>query len=282
MESTRITLQPLLLFLCDYVTKNKGSAKSLSNIVSMLRTSSLHLRMPWLDEPDALELRHYIQQLKFLDTIPSSRKAPLTQHLLQRIMSTLTTSITDLTFAVALWMGHDGLLRVDEILRPYLVRTIVWGPARRSFTAYLDRTKTHRSGPTLEIRFSDCKGPCAVKALRLLFDVRQLWSQPTQLLFPTACRRSKSPCLSHAWLRLRIKSAVASLGLNPSIYSCHSLRAGGATDLFAARVPYPIIKKMGRWKSDVCIIYFRDQDEVCHAVAKGFRYISSRIARHEQ
>ena len=81
---------------------------------------------------------------------------------------------------------------------------------------------------------------------------------------------------------MRIKRSVASLGLNPSLYSCHSLRAGGATDLFTARVPYPIIKTMGRWKSDVAIIYFRDQDDMSRAVFKGFQRVASRTALPQQ
>jgi integrase len=91
--------------------------------------------------------------------------------------------------------------------------------------------------------------------------------------------RSKSPCLSHAWLRRRIKLAVSRLGLDHALYSCHSLRAGGATDLFAARVPYPMIKRMGRWKSDVCLIYYRDMHDVHRAVFSGFRSLAVRLQR---
>ena len=46
-------------------------------------------------------------------------------------------------------------------------------------------------------------------------------------------------------MRTRIKRAAASVGLDPALYSGHFLRAGAATDLFAHRIPYYVIKKMG-------------------------------------
>lgn len=63
------------------------------------------------------------------------------------------------------------------------------------------------------------------------------------------------------------------IGLDREFYSGHSLRAGGATDLFVAKVPYPIIKKAGRWKSDAASIYHRDEDDVAQVVTKGFEML---------
>lgn len=69
---------------------------------------------------------------------------------------------------------------------------------------------------------------------------------------------------------MQLKKLVSLLDLDPSQFSGHSLRAGGATDLFLARVPYGIIKKMGRWKSNCFLIYFRDDEHVAIHVAAGF------------
>lgn len=63
------------------------------------------------------------------------------------------------------------------------------------------------------------------------------------------------------------------IGLNPELYSGHSLRAGGATDLFVAKVPYPIIKKAGRWKSDAALLYYRDEEDVAQVVTKAFEML---------
>ena len=45
---------------------------------------------------------------------------------------------------------------------------------------------------------------------------------------------------------------------NAKEYSGHSMRSGGASDLWAMNVPLEAIKKQGRWKSDCILLYFRD------------------------
>lgn len=88
-------------------------------------------------------------------------------------------------------------------------------------------------------------------------------------LFPSYC--------TTVWLRQQIKRQVARLGMDPKRYANHSLRAGGATDLFVARVPYYVIKKAGRWQSDAAMIYYRDDEDVEKAVRKGReRLLASR------
>ena len=77
----------------------------------------------------------------------------------------------------------------------------------------------------------------------------------------------------------RIKRAVAMLGLAKEDYSGHSLRAGGATDLFVARTPYYVIKKMGRWLTDSAMIYYRHEEDVAVAVHRAFRRVADSTAR---
>jgi hypothetical protein len=45
------------------------------------------------------------------------------------------------------------------------------------------------------------------------------------------------------------------------LLSGHFLRSGGATGLFVERAPYPMIKKMGRWKSDAAMLYYRSTED---------------------
>ena len=80
-------------------------------------------------------------------------------------------------------------------------------------------------------------------------------------------------------LRLLVKAVVVTAGFDPSMFSGHSLRAGGATDLFASRVPYYTIKKMGRWRSETALIYFRSVDDVARTVARAFDKIGARCKR---
>ena len=65
----------------------------------------------------------------------------------------------------------------------------------------------------------------------------------------------------------RIKAVTLKIGLPADDYSGHSLRAGGATDLFVARVPYYIIQRKGRWSSDAALVYYRHEEDVLRAVS---------------
>jgi integrase len=83
--------------------------------------------------------------------------------------------------------------------------------------------------------------------------------------------------MSGNYFRKAIKQPVVSVGLDPRQFSGHSLRSGGATDLFEARVAYHIIKKMGRWKLEAAIRYYRCEDDVIRAVKKAFSRMSKKI-----
>jgi len=47
-----------------------------------------------------------------------------------------------------------------------------------------------------------------------------------------------------------LKFLARNMGIDPTFYSSHSLRAGRATDLARAQTPTWLIKKWGRWRSD--------------------------------
>ena len=73
----------------------------------------------------------------------------------------------------------------------------------------------------------------------------------------------------------RIKLVAQHLGLPADDYSGHSLRAGGATDLFIARVLYLIIKQMGRWSSDAATVYYRHDEDVIREVSTAFQLVAN-------
>ena len=115
--------------------------------------------------------------------------------------------------------------------------------------------------------------------MKMWFDRMSLWNS-RELLFP-GFRNAKDgvrKTVSGSWARSHIKKLVRANGLNPDFYSGHSLRAGGATDLFVARVPYFLIKKMGRWKSDAAMIYYRSEQDV---VCMQFRRLSRSWLTHD-
>ena len=63
--------------------------------------------------------------------------------------------------------------------------------------------------------------------------------------------------LSYSTLQKAIKRVAVFLGLDPNLYSTHSLRIGGATVMAAAGLPDYIIQLIGRWKSLAFLTYIR-------------------------
>jgi hypothetical protein len=63
--------------------------------------------------------------------------------------------------------------------------------------------------------------------------------------------------LSYDTFTKAVKSVARSFGLDPTRFSSHSLRIGGASALAAANVPDYVIQKLGRWKSLAVLAYLR-------------------------
>lgn len=148
----------------------------------------------------------------------------------------------------------------------------IWFPSKSSVTIQLHRTKVHRSGGPQFVTLRDYGPATAVFHLRNYFDYHSLWSKPKSVVYPSFSREKIdwSCSLSTSQLRSLIKSAVKRIGRDPGVFACHSLRAGGATDLFRCGVYYPTIKKFGRWKTDTALIYYRDDEGVSDVVFQGF------------
>ncbi len=52
-----------------------------------------------------------------------------------------------------------------------------------------------------------------------------------------------------------LKTTCPSIGLNPNLFSTHSLRRGSVSDQFVNGVPDKVIKYSGLWKSNVFETY---------------------------
>jgi hypothetical protein len=309
-QSFPVTYQSLSLFVTDHVVnRNHGSAKSLGSVLSILRVYCARRQLPWLSSGDSYLLADVCNSLRFNDTTPSHRKQALTLDLLT-IVATKGLGSLRHTFACYLFLififAHDGLLRLGELTNNDLrVTNFYWTPDRRSFRLCLLRSKTNRSGPPEFVTFVDYDYPfSAVKLLRWWFNLHGLWHQPTSRVFPVIVVASgnrftsiinvivyrsgnlvpgassipSSVRLGLDWgktvtsdfIRRAIQKVLPVAGISASMYSGHSFRGGGATDLFNQRVPYVLIKKMGRWKSDVALDYWRDEADVAVAVGRAF------------
>ena len=264
-------------FLCSVVQGRHGSTKSLGAVLAAVRFKSDELHAKWVDAHEARRLRQLVSKMEELDTEPIRRKSALQlKHLAKMFEEKELTSPQDLEEVLLLYVGHDGLFRSGELLSGLKVSDVVWSSDRTRFTVALERSKANRKGNAEFVTVCDYEGVSAVKLMLKWFNAMGLWAKPDAVLFPS--RRGKEwywdRTISTTWLRRMIKRRAVKAGLTPDSFSGHSLRAGGATDLFVARVPYFLIKKMGRWRSDAAMLYYRSEEDVCLAVAAAFGLMS--------
>ena len=98
------------------------------------------------------------------------------------------------------------------------------------------------------------KGPaCPVAALKKLFLL--VPASPSDPLFAFCRTKAYSQsCLSvltYSSLMLYLRCWLERAGYEPYIYSCHSLRRGGASHAFAKNTPADLIKHFGDWWSAI-------------------------------
>ena len=62
---------------------------------------------------------------------------------------------------------------------------------------------------------------------------------------------------------------MAAISLDPALYGAHSLRIDGSTAALAAGVPPSLIRLMGRWSSDVYLLYCRMSLESAFGVGQS-------------
>jgi hypothetical protein len=61
--------------------------------------------------------------------------------------------------------------------------------------------------------------------------------------------------LERATVNKALRDTAARMGLDPDAHKTHSLRAGGASALFALGWPPAKIQRRGRWVSDCWLLY---------------------------
>lgn len=276
----QVTYHTLSLFLLDVTNSRDGSTRSLSNTISQLRVSAGPSN--WLSYEDQLKLKMLVTQLKGLDFSDSNAVSAL-----QFYMATEAIKLMDLTvpsqllIATMLSTGINLLLRTAETCSGILASHVkfISGGHTRSVSIKLLRTKTLLTGSGCIVEVAEFDSPfCCYRLLQSWCKLNRFSAQPNAFLFPSICNGviNWNTPMTGDYFRKAIKLAVVTIGLNPKRFSGHSLRSGGATDLFEARTPYHIIKTMGRWKSDAAMRYYRSEEDVLRVVKKAFTKMSKK------
>lgn len=247
-------------FLCRHVEIHQGSTKSLANMTSSLRNHELNRRRQWLHKSEDYRLMRFIRQLEFLDTVPVKRAKPATLEVIDKIRKILITARpSDQLLYLCMLLLHNGMLRAGELFTVKF-SDIEWCESECYFILWLGRSKTHRKGGPKEIYYSDYKGISAYTMLRWWCKTYSHKYSTYDYLIPKTTEKGKiqwnSKESASQW-RIRLRIAFDKAGLPGRLYSGHSFRAGGATDLFSASMPTHDIQALGRWKSMAVMIYNR-------------------------
>ena len=262
-------------FLTQFMLDNDGHTASLKNVLSHLRTQHDVRELPWLTPREEKRLAKLLDQYRLEDTTPVNRKSPLrTAIILSAISKWNLNNVWELLWATLLLVATQVLLRTKEVMGGMRASDFIWKNNGRSVVIRLGPTKTNRRGDGDYVELADNDSPiCAFKLLWRLFSVRGLFQRPDDIVFCMVRNHRLYPAIkaSEEAFRLLIKRTVASIGLNPDLYSGHSCRAGGATDLFAAGLPYYVVKKYGRWTTDVALIYYRCEFSIARQAAAAFQ-----------
>ena len=275
------TYEPVGDFLLQLITERSGSTRSIANDKSQLKQQCELRGFGWLSYKDDIKLLQLVAVAKGLDFSESQAKDALRFSMLVRIIEQMDLSDpVQLLQATVLMVGWNFLLHTAETVSGILANQAIWfqSSTRRGVTLCFYRSKTYLTGAGFSVSVDDFDHPLsAVRLLQEWWRIGDFSNRSQSFLFPAIINGAivYSQAMTGDYVRQLIKTRVASIGLNPSRFSGHSLRAGGATDLFALCVQYWVIKKMGRWKSDAALKYYRSEEDVVDSVRAAFHRMST-------
>jgi len=266
----------------EWTSRQNGSTASLAQVLSNIKTQSEAAGIPWLSTQDMRLLSQFIAQLRFEDSSEVRRMSALRFHILVKVLQSWDLNdIVILQRAAMLCLAQNALLRSGEVSGRLRASDFEWELDMSAFRIRLFRTKTGRSGGGVFVDVAFCSHPLSgFQLMKRLWRLRRLDDTPLAFVFP-AIRNGVlvlAQPASAASLRNLVKMVAAAGGRDPALFSGHSLRAGGATDLFAMKVPSYTIKMMGRWRSEAYLVYFRSVDAVAKTVARAFDKIGGACA----
>ena len=266
----RTNYESVAAFIVAHAMAN-DSCKTCAQVASKLRVYHNNRNLQFLSSFEEQKLKSFIDELRLENVEEVHRMMPFTSEIISTVTAELNMDVEkDRVLALAIHLGHDGLLRSKEIL--WRDKQIEKGPEVRNFSFgnnsndvmySIPRTKTHRKGAAVNITIPSVgTGTNAYSLLKLHLKKSDLNGKPTSQLFPSYA--------TTAWLRRQLKKLATKYNIDPSVVGNHVLRAGGATDLFNSNLPTWVIQKYGRWKSNAVLIYQRDEHHVMRMVQKGF------------
>ena len=187
---------------------------------------------------------------------PKVRKEPITADMLKAMVEAAgpDPSLTEIRLLAVCLLAFAGFMRCDELVK-LKCDDITFNSESMVVRVQSSKTDQYRDGASLVIARTGLP-TCPVAMMERYFHRGELESTHKGFVFrgvtPTKAgeRLRKTGGLSYTRLRELLLSKISQLGYDPTLFSMHSLRAGGATAAANAGVEDRLFKRHGRWKSE--------------------------------
>lgn len=254
-----------------FVTHLSERLKPQSIPVYLAGVRSLHVASGH-DNPlePGLKLKQTLRGIERRHFKEPSKKLPITFDILCKISQFLNTNSTDDCVCwSAATTAHFLMLRAGEFslkererFDPNKHLTIAdvnlqtTPEGKEYLTLHIKRSKTDQVGKRIQLYLSHSgHHVCAFCAMKKNLQLQQL--RPDFSTSSPLFRLTNGLPLSRRTLMNFVSQLLILIGLNPSQYSGHSFRIGGATSESLAGLTYYEIQLLGRWKSDCYKRYIR-------------------------
>lgn len=252
---------PTLLQLIEYVAYLSQKNYAYTTVNCHIAAISYKNKINNLkDETQHFLVRRLLEGLHRLKGTKDIR-LPVTSNMLEQILSSLIhVCVSDYEkklFSSAFSLAFCALLRVSELA--------VYNSKATDGVIALDDVIANKNMVSLHIRMSktDQRGrgaripiPITKSNTFLYFNLRQYLMVRPNVPGPLFCHFNGSP-LTVFQFRSVLKKALRFCGLDVARIKSHSLRIGGATDLYQQGHSECYIKAMGRWRSNAYKGYIR-------------------------
>ena len=184
---------------------------------------------------------------------------------IQKVFTSANQLYLEILYKALFALGYYGLMRVGELTESVHVvkaKDVHLATNKNKLLVVLYTSKTHglESRPQ-KIKITSNKDDnimtkrnfCPFTLLRNYLNVRGDYQHDNEQFFIYSDGTPVTPFNA----RRLLKGLISTLGLNSDLYDMHSLRIGRTTDLVKHNYPIDLVKRLGRWRSNIVYKYIR-------------------------
>ena len=264
---------------CAFLGEKGNKSQTIKSYISAIKSIVKMDKYPWDDNKLLLSSITRACRLKN-DSL--SCRLPIQKGLFEMLLFEVPRIYDTQPYLTTLYQAifcllYYGLMRIGEVtksiqsINDHSIKnhSIHVGKNKDKILVILYSSKTHdESDYPQQIKISSLKEDekhkkvkrrnhsffCPFSIIRRYIDNRQGFNNPPEQNFFVF---SDGSPVRPTHVRAVLKTSIANINLDPTLYNCHSMHAGMATDMLKAGVPVEKIRYIGRWKSNAIYRYLR-------------------------